>query len=419
MRAACLPPLVAPAPRPAHAHPLDPAQATAAAWAGGPLLVEAGPGTGKTATLVGRVRHLLSVGVPASGILVLTFSTRAADELRRRVAETAPGPAGAPWAGTLHAFGSEVVHGWHHRAGRGPRPRVLDRGGALELLECHLGDLPLAIHRDGRDPAAGLAPVLRAIERAKDEMVTPEHYAAAARAAAMDGGGEAVEGAKEVVAVYAAYQRLLDREDALDLGDLVAVAAGLLETNGDVALHYGARYGHVLVDEFQDFNHAGVRLLRTLCGPGTSLWAVGDARQSIYRFRGAKPGVVERFAETFGGGTIALDQTYRATPDIVGAFAGFAAGMRGGPATWQPQRASAGAPVRLLTAPTLAEEVSALRDRVEDLRAAGVGYGDQAVLARTHRALERVGAGLECHRGMPSALAGASGERAARMTLAT
>lgn len=399
VRAVCLPCLRTPKPRPAHAHALDPAQTEAATWDGGALLVEAGPGTGKTATLVGRVTHLLAAGVAPSRILVLTFSTRAAAELRARVAEVAPEAARSLWAGTIHSFGLEIVHGWHHRVGHGPRPRVLDRDGVLELLERHSDTLPLAFFRDLRDPAAGLAPILRAIERCKDELVTPEDYAAAARAAAFDGEGETVAIAGEVAAVYAVYQRLLDEEDALDLGDLVAVAARLLAENDDIAGHYGSRFAHVLVDEVQDLNHASTRLLQSLCGPGTTLWAVGDGRQSIYRFRGADPAAVADFADAFGGATMALDRTYRATPEIVAAFAAFATAMPHGPGSWTAQRPS-GAPVRLLSAPTLAGEVSAIRDRVEELRSEGVGYGDQAVLARTHRVLERIGAGLERH-GVP------------------
>lgn len=399
IRAVCLPPPRLPAPRPSPAHGLDPAQAEAATWSAGPLMVDAGPGTGKTATLVGRIAHLLDTGVPPSHILVLTFSTRAAAELRARVAETAPEAVGSLWAGTIHAFGLEVVHAWHHRVGRGPRPRVLDRDGALDLLERHLGALPLDRFRDLRNPVAGLAPLLRAIERCKDELVAPADYASAARAAALDGEGEAVAAAEEVAAVYAAYQRLLDAEDALDLGDLVAVAARLLAEHDDVAMHYSARFAHVLVDEAQDLNVAATRLLQSLCGPGTTMWAVGDARQSIYKFRGADPTAVTDFPDAFGGATLALDRTYRATPEIVGSFSAFTSAMPGGAGSWIAQRTS-GAPVTLVTAPTPAGEAAALRDRVEALRAAGVGYGDQAVLARTHRTLERIGAGLERH-GVP------------------
>ena len=399
VRAVCLPPLRAAAPRSSDRHPLDPAQTEAATWDGGALLVEAGPGTGKTATLVGRIVHLLDAGVAPSRLLVLTYSTRAAAELRARVADAAPEAAGALWIGTIHSFGLEVCHAWHFRVGRSPRPRVLDRDGSLELLERHLDALPLAIFRDLRDPAVGLSPVLRAIERCKDELVTAEDYAAATRAAAFDGEGEAVAIAEEVAAVYAVYQRLLDEEDALDLGDLVAVAARLLGEHDDVAAHYGDRFAHVLVDEVQDANHAATRLLQSLGGPGTTLWAVGDGRQSIYRFRGADPTAVADFADAFGGTTMALDRTYRATPEIVGAFEAFSGIMAQGRGSWTAQRPS-GAPVRLLSAPTLAGEVSAIRDRIEELRSEGIGYGDQAVLARTHRVLERIGAGLERH-GVP------------------
>ena len=353
-----------------------------------------GPGTGKTATLVGRVAHLLATGVPASRILVLTFSTRAAGELRQRVTEVARDAAGDLWTGTFHAFGLEVLHGWHDLVGRGPRPRILDRDGALDLLERNLHRLPpLSVHRDLRNPAVGLAPVLRTITRCKDEMITPDDYAAAVRGASLD-GGEAVVAAEEFVAIYETYQRLLADEDALDLGDLVTEAARLLEGHDDVARHYGERFAHVLVDEYQDVNAASVRLLGALCGPGTNLWVVGDARQSIYRFRGAEPGNVDRFATEFGGETLSLKRNYRASNAIVGAFGTFARTMGSSTARWQAQR-DEGEAVRVMSAPNVGGECLAIRDRIEELRDEGVALGDQAILARTHGALDRIGHYLE------------------------
>ena len=399
MRALLLPPIGPPAPQPEADHPLDPAQAAAAAWSGGPLLVEAGPGTGKSTTLVHRIRHLLGSGVPGSAILVLTFSNRAAADLRARVAAAEPAAALSMWIGTFHSLGLEVVHRWHGRIGRGPAPRVLDRDGALAALERNLGDLPLQDRRSLRDPVAALSPVLRAIERCKDEMVTPEFYAAAARAAAFEGEGEAVEAAAEFAAIYAAYQRILADEDAVDLGDLVMAAATMLEGHDDIARHYGRRFAHVLVDEYQDVNSASVRLLQSLAGPGTGLWAVGDGRQSIYRFRGAGPGNVGRFAETFGGETLALGHNYRSGGPVVSAFSAFSGAMPGGAASWAAQRGQTGS-VRVMSAPTLAGEAAAVAGRIEELRLAGLGYGDQAILARTHLTLDRIGAVLE-RQGVP------------------
>ena len=399
IRAVLLPPLEAPAVRSSQGVALDPTQTEAARWAGGPLLVDAGPGTGKTATLVGRIAHLLATGVPASRILVLTFSTRAAGELRQRVTEVARDAAGDLWTGTFHAFGLEVLHGWHDLVGRGPRPRILDRDGALDLLERNLHRLPpMSVHRDLRNPAVGLAPVLRTIARCKDEMIMPDDYAAAVRGASLD-GGEAVVAAEEFVAIYETYQRLLADEDALDLGDLVTEAARLLEGHDDVARHYGERFAHVLVDEYQDVNAASVRLLGALCGPGTNLWVVGDARQSIYRFRGAEPGNVDRFATEFGGETLSLKRNYRASNAIVGAFGTFARTMGSSAARWQAQR-DEGEAVRVMSAPNVAGECLAIRDRIEELRDDGVALGDQAILARTHGALDRIGRNLE-HLGVP------------------
>ena len=404
VRAVMLPPLRPTAPRAPLRHGLDATQLAAATWAGGPLLVEAGPGTGKTATLVARVLHLLAGGVPPSGILVLTFSNRAADELRSRVAEAAPAAAPSMWIGTFHAFGLEALRRWHGRAGLGATPTVLDRDGALGILERNLVRLRLRAHRDLRDPVVTLGPVLRAIERCKDEMVTPEEYAAAVRSADPDGEGEAAEAAAEIASVYAAYQDILKGEGAVDLGDLVMMAAVLLEENDDVARHYGERFRHVLVDEFQDVNAASVRLLQSLAGPGTGLWVVGDSRQSIYRFRGAEPGSVVRFADLFGGETMALGTNYRSSEAVVAAFSTFSATMPGGAGSWTSHRGPTGS-VRVMTAPTLAGEAQAIRRRIEALRATGVGYGEQAILARTHLTLERIARHLEAD-GVPLAYLG-------------
>jgi DNA helicase-2/ATP-dependent DNA helicase PcrA len=394
IRAVLLPPLKAATLQASHRHDLDPTQRAAATWSSGNLLVEAGPGTGKTATLVGRVKHLLDAGTTPTAILVLTFSNHAADELRSRIADAAPEAAMSMWIGNFHSFGLEVLRKWQSRSARSANPTILDRDGALELLERHLRRLPLRAFRNVMNPLMALAPVLRAIERCKDEMVTPEAYDAAVRAASMDGDNEALEAAAEVAAVYRAYQKLLVKEDAVDLGDLVMMATMLLEEHSDVAQHYGDRFQHVLVDEYQDVNAASIRMLQSLAGPGTNLWVVGDERQSIYRFRGAEAGNTGKFEQLFGGETLALGVNYRSGAHVVAAVSEFSNAMKTGRATWTASRGLVGS-VKVMAAPSLSGEAKAIREHIEALRQTGVTYGEQAILARTHLTLERIAQHLE------------------------
>jgi DNA helicase-2/ATP-dependent DNA helicase PcrA len=262
LRAVLLPPL-----RPAPAKPvgvpsapLDKAQQEAARWSEGPLMVDAGPGTGKTKTLVARIEHLLAIGVPPSKILALTFSNKAAAEMTERVERLNPAAAPLMWIGTFHSFGLELLQLYGSHIGIGQDFDIADETEALAFLESVLAELPLRHYQNLWDPALELRPVLRAISRAKDEMVTPEDYLAAAvaseRAAKTKEEIERAEKAKEVAAVYAIYQRAIRDRKLLDFGDLVDVAARLLKQSEAVRNTVRDRFNHVLVDEYQDVNFA-------------------------------------------------------------------------------------------------------------------------------------------------------------------
>src|SRR5262245_54086627 len=173
-RALLLPPLT-PAPAtvpPAPPVSLDESQAIAANWDKGPLLVEAGPGTGKTRTLVERVRFLLRT-VPPSAILALTFSNKAADEMRERIALIDSAAAIQMSTSTFHHFGMELITKWPSGVGRTPEVRILDESESLELLEDNIDQLPLRHYQNLYEPALELVHVLRAISRCKDERITP------------------------------------------------------------------------------------------------------------------------------------------------------------------------------------------------------------------------------------------------------
>src|SRR5579871_2494169 len=160
--------------------PLDPSQGEAAHAPRGPLLIEAGPGTGKTRTLVGRVEFLLARGVPPTSILALTFSNRAAEEMRARVARAEREAAPRVWIGTFHAFGLELLRKYGARIGLPRRPDVLDPADAVALLERVLSDLELDHYQNLYEPTTYLRDIVAAISRAKDELVGPDEYTALA-----------------------------------------------------------------------------------------------------------------------------------------------------------------------------------------------------------------------------------------------
>ncbi len=385
------------APRPVA---LDDSQRVAAEWSDGPLLVDAGPGTGKTRTLIHRMSHLLATGTAPGEILALTFSNKAAGEMRERLAAVDQQASIELWAGTFHAFGLELLTKWPQEVGRTENVQVLDETQSLALLERRLHDLPLKHYQNLYEPAYRLAEILKAISRCKDELVTPAQYLAEAEAAlntaSDDKARVEAEKAVEVGKVYEVYQEELDASDAVDFGDLVMLTVRLVEES-DAVRQYIAGFKHVLVDEYQDVNYASARLLRAVHGVGAEVWVVADQRQSIYRFRGAEPSNVARFEEEFGGRQEALGTNYRSVEPVVEAFARFSGAMgdgRGIRGSWETHRTDGGS-VSVTVAPNTAAEAEAIRERIEQFRQEGIPYRDQALLARGHLTLSRLTGVLE------------------------
>ena len=384
---------------------LDPSQEDAAHVLKGPLLLEAGPGTGKTRTLVARLLFLFRQNVPPSSILALTFSNRAAEEMRARIAVANPEAAPRIWIGTFHAFGLELLRRYGSQMGLDPRINVTDQFGSISVLERLLLSLGLNHYQESHANIFHLRDFAAAISRAKDELVDPNEYVVMAsemvREAVTQQETVRAEKAVEVAQVYEAYQKILDQEQQLDFGDLIFKTVSLLRTNADVRRTLRATYRHVLVDEYQDVNRASGLLLREIAGPGEGLWVVGDTRQAIYRFRGASPQNMRRFGEDFPGAELkTLKYNYRSQPAIVDVFAGFAPKMQAGQhgadfIPWEPKRADSGGQVSLEIAGDLAAEIDSLAKEIERQRTFGVPYSEQAVLCRTHRYLGMVAAELE------------------------
>lgn len=389
--------------------PLDNSQREAAAAKDGPHLVEAGPGTGKTRTLIARINWLLDRGVEPESILALTFSNKAAEEMRERAAIAAPEAAAAIWAGTFHAFGLEVLRKYGERLGLPPEVRVTDPGDALLMLEERLPSLALNHYLRLYEPAFALRDILGAISRAKDELVRPEQYEAFGQAmltaASDDDDREVAEKVIEVANVFAAYEVMLKSERVVDFADLILHTILLLRDHPEVGAAIRAQYAHILVDEYQDVNRASGVLLKELAGNGRNLWVVGDARQSIYRFRGASPVNIRNFESDFPGAKrLPLGTNYRTQAPIVRLFEAFAPHMRasagGLPAQWEAKRGDEGGQILMEVASDLEAEVAGLAQEIERRREQGIAYRDQAVLCRSHTNLGRFAARLETH-GVP------------------
>jgi uncharacterized protein (TIGR00375 family) len=273
---------------------LDPEQRVAAGAERGPLLVVAGPGTGKTRTLTHRLAHLVAErGLPAERCLAITFTRRACAELQERLDALVPGEARRILVTTFHGLGLRILREQHEAVGLGPGFRVADEAERLELLS-ELLDCP---EREARR----LLPELVRRKRAR-----------AARWPDLDAE------ASEVAGPLARYEAAMRKRDLVDLDDLLALPVMLLAGDPAMAAHYRERFGFVAVDEYQDVDELQYRLLRLLTTPDANLCVIGDPDQAIYGFRGADVGFFLRFATDFPGATtVRLTRNYRSSPAIV------------------------------------------------------------------------------------------------------
>jgi DNA helicase II / ATP-dependent DNA helicase PcrA len=408
---ALLLPPVPPDEEPAIAHTPrdDPSQDRAAAHRGSAFELQAGPGTGKTRTLVKRVLSLLRDGFDPASILVLTFSNRAAGELSERLVAVVPEQAPRIWIGTFHAFGLDLIRRYHDKLGLPPDPALFDRSDAIEVLEEVLPTLPLVHYRNLWDPALVLRDIVGAISRAKDELVDASQYQALAQAhwdrETDPENKERAAKALEVAQVYKIYQETLRSGRSVDFGDLIMRPTLLIEADEAVRTAVRLRHRHVLVDEYQDVNRASARLLLAVAGDGSRLWVVGDARQSIYRFRGASSINMARFTSDYPGAVIdRLGINYRSSQEVIATFAAIAPHMAASqgmlPLALVADKGSYGIRPQLRRFDTLHDEAAGIAARIRELEASGVRLRDQAVLCRTNSRLNDIAVALEL-RGIP------------------
>jgi len=365
-----------------------------------PMLVRAGPGTGKTRTLVARIGHLIEQGVPADRILALTFSNDSAADLSARIRAEYPDNAAQVWTGTFHAFGLELLRKFGDRIGLPLDLRLLDRPGALFKMESLLAQLDLDYYVDLYEPLRGLKSVLNAVGRAKDELCSAQRYTELAEA--MDKSGSdpiAAAKAAEVARCYRVYDAACRAEGVVDFGDLIARSVELLTQHPGVRDLIRSTYPHVLVDEYQDMNAASRQLLNLLVEPGAGPWVVGDVRQSIYRFRGASPLNITRFPTDFTGAkTVDLGVNYRSFDEIIGGFHTFGRSMKAASvASGVRLKANRGpgGEVRYCIAATREAEAQGIAQSIAKHIQDGGHARDCAILGRTHGTLVQIAEHLE------------------------
>ncbi len=266
----------------------------------GPLLVLAGPGSGKTRVITHRIAYLLESGVPASQILALTFTNKAADEMQRRVAELAPGD--RVWLSTFHRFGAKLLRRYASYVGLEPNFTIYDTSDSRQTIKrvIEARDINTLNYSPERIAAA--------ISDAKNKLIMAEQFEP--RSGSML--------ARVVAEVYPAYQEKLLASSAVDFDDLLLHVARLLYDHAEIRAELDERHRYVLVDEYQDTNRAQYVILRALSTDYPNLAVTGDPDQSIYGWRGADLNNILEFEHDYPSVRIVrLERNYRSTKRIL------------------------------------------------------------------------------------------------------
>jgi ATP-dependent DNA helicase UvrD/PcrA len=350
---------------------LNPEQCEAVKRTEGPLLVLAGAGSGKTRVLTERIVYLIGVcGIAPEAVLAVTFTNKAAGEMRERVEKRLGIEARPLWLATFHSVCVRILRRDIGQLG-------FSRGFVIYDDSDSLGIVKQAIRRHGFDPKAMDPKRLRwRIDQWKNAGVTP---AAASRAAADFEAERAAE-------LYATYQRLLTDAGALDFGDLILKTVELFERFPEVLAHYRQRWQYVLVDEYQDTNHVQYRLIKQIAGEHRNLCVVGDPDQSIYAWRGADVRNILDFERDYpDAAVIKLERNYRSTQPILTGASGVVANNVARRHKDLFTEREGGDPIRVFEAEDDREEARfVVREIVERARGEGRAFGDFAVCYRTN-----------------------------------
>jgi ATP-dependent DNA helicase UvrD/PcrA len=369
-----------------------------------PALIVAGPGSGKTSTLIGRAQYLIhTLGIAPENILALTFSRKAAEEMQERLHGALDTQTPFPTVSTFHAFCAELLRTYGSLVGLRKDFAFVDDAEGYFLLLRLAGELPLRHYHNLNSPAYYFPAILNGISRAKDELVTPAEYKwLALRMLEQASGDEEKERAAkalEVAGIYALYQAALERHGDTDFGGLIMLAVQLLQEHPEVRQELQQKYQHILVDEFQDINRASGVLLRELAGDTRRVWVVGDANQAIYGFRGASPANIASFRDDYAGAVVLpLSRNYRSRPDIVSFADAFRSKqLEPGSVQGAVQTARSTSTDAYVTLAVASDETGELNGLISDMRrkqAGGYNFRDFVVLCRTRAQARKISQAL-------------------------
>jgi ATP-dependent DNA helicase UvrD/PcrA len=370
-------------------------QEKAATRCGFPVIVDAGPGTGKTKTLVRRIVYLIrEKGVLPEKILALTFSNEAAVELQDRVHRALGADlASRVLISTFHGFGVVFLNTLGHHAGLDVDFSILDEITQEELISELLGTVDCEALLNVKDPNQTAAEATRYINFLKDRLVGPLELRAAINSWSPSPEEQEVKNRSyALLRLLEKYEEVKAQRHQADFADLIRIPHELLAQNQELRQQIRNDFSWVLVDEYQDVSRATALFLRQLCGEHNPPWVVGDARQAIYRFRGAEPENVKKFGEDFSGSQyFQLAQNYRSSGEIVAVLNRLAAWLDdpthsgSPPERWKANASIASlgkTPVLMAIANSDAAERKGVIAAVEEWLAAGIPAQEIAVLAR-------------------------------------
>jgi len=348
---------------------LNPEQRRAVDYGAGPLLVLAGAGSGKTRVLTARVARLIQKeGERPERILAVTFTNKAAGVMRERIAEALGVEPRGLWIGTFHSISARLLRREGDRLQRGANFTIYAEDDSLRAIKRAMEEVDLDTQRWSPN-------LIRArISDAKNALVSADEYAASAFDLA----------AKATSQVYPVYERILARSNAYDFDDLLANAARLLEDVAEVGERYASRFRHVLVDEYQDTNHAQYRVIKRLAAGHGNICVVGDDDQSIYGWRGADIRNILDFERDFPGAEVVrLEENYRSTPSILDVANAVISNNRDRKEKSLRTRRSPGEPVQVIR---LSDERAEASWVVGEIQSGGMGREpeDHVVLYRTN-----------------------------------
>lgn len=349
---------------------LNPSQKEAVMAINGPVQVIAGAGSGKTRVLTTRIAYLIYSGVEPSQILTLTFTNKAANEMKDRIATILnPALANKIWAGTFHSIFARILRVEAEEIGFTRDFTIYDQEDSTSLVRQVMKDLNVATNE--------LSPqsVQNYISKLKNEMVTALDYAQIARTTFE----------KKISSIYLNYQDELFKNKAMDFDDLLLHTLELFLTHKDILEKYQKRFKYILVDEFQDTNKPQYRIIWNLAKAHSNIFVVGDDAQSIYGWRGAEIKNILNFTKDFPAAKlIRLEQNYRSTANILDAAHSVIINNRNQIPKKLWTENEKGHKVRVLVAETDNDEGTEIANQIIELQKLGFGYGDIAILYRTN-----------------------------------